>query len=148
MKLPLETLLQSIGQAVQQAQTGMEIGAEQLYWQTWQQSDDPAGTCRPICRRLEIPMGPARTRCSRIFPGRPVSRPSSGICLREGFRCSRPIRKAGVSPAPGEPAPARGPEYPEPVRSRTGLRGVRSLGAGAGRTVFHRCGDPGPVLPL
>ena len=60
MKLPLETLLQSIGQAVQQAQTGMEIGAEQLYWQTWQQSDDPAGTCRPICRRLEIPMGPGQ----------------------------------------------------------------------------------------
>ena len=60
MKLPLETLLQSIGQAVQQAQTGMEIGAEQLYWQTWQQSDDPAGTCRLICRRLEIPMGPGQ----------------------------------------------------------------------------------------
>lgn len=60
MKLPLETLLQSIGQAVQQAQTGMEIGAEQLYWQTWQQSDDSAGTCRPICRRLEIPMGPGQ----------------------------------------------------------------------------------------
>lgn len=45
---------------VQQAQTGMEIGAEQLYWQTWAQSDDSAGTCRPICRRLEIPMGPGQ----------------------------------------------------------------------------------------
>lgn len=100
MKLPLETLLQSIGQAVQQAQTGMEIGAEQLYWQTWQQSDDPAGTCRPICRRLEIPMGPAQTRCSRIFPGRPVSRPSSGICLREGFRVFPPHQKGRGFPCP------------------------------------------------
>lgn len=58
MKLALEPLLQSIGQAVQQAQAGMEAGAEQLYWQTWQQPNTPDSPYRPICRQLEIPVGP------------------------------------------------------------------------------------------
>lgn len=64
---------------------------------------------------------------------------------------------------PGVPAPTERQGFPLPLvnlpppadqntRSQyaagqvSGVSG--SLGAGPGRTVFHRCGDPGPVLPL
>lgn len=97
MKLPLETLLQSIGQAVQQAQTGMEIGAEQLYWQTWQQSDDSAGDLPAYLPAAGDPHG-ARTGtpgfwncrsrpCTIISPWHWIRyRSGYGLCRRQGNR--------------------------------------------------------------
>ncbi len=68
----------------------------------------PAGPRRRDCRcgpvrgamAGDFPPGPARTRCSRIFPGRPVSRPSSGICLRKGFRVFPPPSEGQGFPLP------------------------------------------------
>ena len=95
-----------------------------------------------------LPRGRRGPAVPGFFPADRYPAPVPGYACGRASGCSRPIRKAGVSLAPGEPAPARRPEHPEPVCSRTGLRGVGSLGAGPGRTVFHRCGDPGSVLPL